>query len=234
MKSSIDLYLISLLLIFSSCQVTSDRVLGNYVASADENEVVYSALIAAINPDSIFRAQKKENYRDYINNKLKDTTFINDSAQLYTELVAYETSIDDELIYLFLANKLSKTIEWQASTIEDAYFNSKTGLSIDSTYLLLLQNIVKMDHSARFKLKSLPTEYDYVLKKINVKHAEEFNKLNNGLVSFSRVAFNQEHTLACVTISRVFGPLNAHGAVYFLRKDQNGWYVEDYQILWYS
>lgn len=221
------------MLIFSSCKVTSGRVLGNYCASADENEVVYTALIAAINPDSIFRAQKK-NYRDYINNKLKDTTFINDSAQWYTELVAYETSIDDELIYLYLAHKLSKTIEWQASTIEDAYFNSTTGLSIDSTYLPLLQNLVKMNRSARFKLKTLPPEYDYVLKKINVKHAEEFNKINNGLVSFSRVAFNQERTLACVTISRVFCPLNAHGAVYFLKNDPNGWYVEYYQILWYS
>jgi len=56
----------------------------------------------------------------------------------------------------------------------------------------------------------------------------------NRLLSFSRVAFNENYTKAAIGVVNFGGKLDSSFTIYILEKNENKWQIKYYQIVVYS
>ena len=159
--------------------------------------------------------------------------------------------IEEDAIYRYLLNDFSSPTKPIIVIRENTKVHLLQGRTLNSLFTpgkTLTQDVIDDFVAKNEKSYSLRTDmdlgHDYVLLKEN-DLAEFFNGDQNGwevfrehypesfgFFSFSRVAFNKDHTIALVYYSHQFSNEGAFGAYYVLKKESGNWVLKDCPISW--
>lgn len=106
--------------------------------------------------------------------------------------------------------------------------------SADSSYRQLLINLIEDTTSIQFDLSKIKTAYDYKLKYLSSRQKKEPNTFIIGNVTFSKIVYNKEKTVACLYSELVCGGECGYGNIYFLMKRESKWSISSYHNIWVS
>ncbi len=146
---------------------------------------------------------------------IDSTSKVIDTANLYVLL--------EDTVILKMGSELSFKMIFQ---------NNKL-LKEDTTFVSILKSLFRKSNKIEVihKSKIRPSENYKIVDKL-CKTQNEFKEV--GIVSFSRISFNNSKDKACVYVSLVCGQLCGDGKVYFLEKKEEKWNILDYVGLWIS
>ncbi|MCK0124945.1 hypothetical protein MWU76_11085 [Gelidibacter sp. F2691] len=204
MRLIIMTFLYSLAISCSSEQTSSDQQLAVIAA-------VYKSIPKAVPPPPSLPSQHKgeeENAIDY--SKLKPLIFkyaINES------FVAYDFDYINDVSNRFDVYKSEKLFE--EKILDTSYMKLVAGLS-------KFKKIEKIDKT---KLKTSLDEHLTFLDKQTITKEDKIDNDISGVISFSRVSFNDDFTKAAVVVGDYFEPLGNGVGLYILEKIDRKWII---------
>jgi hypothetical protein len=167
----------------------------------------------------------------WLSNSIKTREDSLKNAELLRWIDSTNKVIDTANLYILLEDTVISKMNSELP-FEMTFQNNKL-LKKDTAFISILKSLFRKNNKIEVidKSKIRPSEKYKLVDKL-YKTRNEFKEV--GIVSFSKISFNNSKDKACVYVSLVCGQLCGDGKVYFLEKKEGKWNILDYEGLWIS
>lgn len=219
--------------ILNACQESSNSEWEK--TNANSSEILSLVFDTLIGNKSYWKTMKlpislpidSDNHSKSSQLQLEKERYKEDSIKQKLDTAQYFVFVQDNLgipIYRsdYIINILSK---------EKFKANFQTDDSVKRNLLLAL---IQTGSKEKLELKSIKSKYQYVLKHSSSRPIKKNEQVILGDVTFSKIIFNEDETIACIYAEIICGQLCGAGNIYFIEKVNDKWVIILKKNLWVS